>query len=72
MAIHGASNFLDEHEFDEFDDIEEVSDIQFTLKKKKYVGIDPKLYSIIKTKAKQLHTTEDALINEWLKEKVTA
>ena len=72
MSIHEASDFWDEHEFDEFDDIEEVGDIQFVLKKKKYVGIDLQLYSIIKTKAKQLHTTEDALINEWLKEKVTA
>ena len=40
MSIHEASGFWDEHEFDEFDDIEEVSDIRFALKKKKYGGID--------------------------------
>ena len=40
MSIYEASDFWDEHEFDEFDDVQEVDNIRFELRKKKYVGID--------------------------------
>jgi hypothetical protein len=70
MSIYEASDFWDEHDFTEFDDVEEVNDIKFSLKKKKYVGIDMDLYSIIKLKAKKLHKPEEVLINEWLSEKL--
>ena len=70
MSIYEASDYWDEHDFDEFGDFEEVSDVKFSLKKRKYVGIDIDLYSIIKNKAKKLHKTEEILINEWLSEKV--
>ena len=70
MSLNEASDFWDEHDFGEFDDVREVSDIQFSLKKKKYVGIDVKLYDEIKNKAKLLNKSEDILINEWLSEKV--
>jgi len=70
MSLYEASDFWDEHDFREFDDIEEVRNIKFSLKKKKYVGIDIKLYSLIKNKARKLHKPEDTLINEWLSEKV--
>ena len=69
MSLYEASAFWDEHDFGEFDDIKEVREIRFSLKKK-YVGIDTKLYSLIKNKARKLHKPEDALINEWLNEKV--
>ena len=72
MSIHEASDFWDEHEFGEFDDVQEVDEIQFTLKKKKYVGIDSDLYAIIKSKAKTINKPEDVLINEWLSEKASA
>jgi len=72
MSIYEASDFWDEREFGEFNDIEETKEITFSLKKKKYVGIDVNLFSRIKSKAKKLHKQEDALINEWLKEKVNA
>ena len=72
MSLYEASDFWDEHEFGEFDDVQEVQDLRFALKKKKYVGIDMEIYSIITTMSKQLHTTEDHLINEWLSEKVNA
>ena len=72
MSIHEASDFWDEHEFGEFDDVREVDEIQFTLKKKKYVGIDSDLYAIIKSKAKTINKPEDVLINEWLSEKASA
>ncbi len=71
MSIYEASDFWDEHDFGEFDDVEEVDEIQFSLKKKKYVGIDGDLYAIIKTKAKALNKPEDVLINEWLSEKAS-
>ena len=70
MSIYEASDFQDEHDFGEFDDVQEVDKIQFTFKKKKYVGIDEDLYAIIKSKAKTINKPEDVLINEWLSEKV--
>jgi len=70
MSIYEASDFWDEHDLGEFDDVQEVDEIQFTLKKKKYVGIDEDLYAIIKSKAKTINKPEDVLINEWLSEKV--
>lgn len=69
MSIYKASDFWDEHDFGEFDDVQEEKEIQFLLKKKKYVGIDMDLYDIIKSMAKTLNKDEDALINEWLSEK---
>ncbi len=69
MPLYEASDFWDEHDFEEFDDIKEVREIKFSLKKK-YVGIDINLYSLIKNKARKLHKPEDTLINEWLSEKV--
>ena len=69
MSIYEASDFWDEHDFGEFDDVQEVNEIQFTLKKKKYVGIDMDIYAMIKNKAKTLDKPEDVLINEWLSEK---
>jgi hypothetical protein len=69
MSIDEASDFWDEHDFGEFDDVQEVDELKFSFKKKKYVGIDMALYSLIKNKAKTLNKPEDALINEWLSEK---
>ena len=46
-----------------------MSEIKFSLKKKRYVGIDKDLYAQITTKAKMLRKPEEALINEWLSEK---
>ncbi|OQX06290.1 MAG: hypothetical protein BWK80_50940 [Desulfobacteraceae bacterium IS3] len=70
MDIYEASEFWDEHDFGEYDDIVEVREVDIGLKKKKYVGIDMGLYCVIKSKAKELHKAEDILINEWLSEKV--
>jgi len=69
MSIYEASDFWDEHDFGEFDDVQEEKEIQIQLKKKKYVGIDMALYSAISNKAKAINKAEDALINEWLSEK---
>ena len=71
MSIYEASDFWDEHDFGEFDDVQEEKEMQFLLKKKKYVGIDTDLYAIIKNKAKALNKGEDTLINEWLSEKAS-
>ena len=69
MTIAEASDFFDEHDIFEFEDVKEVTDIKFDLKKKKYIGVDAELYKKIRTKAKKLHTDEDALIKKWLEEK---
>ena len=70
MSIYEASQFWDEHDFSEFEDVKEVKDIRFSLMKKKYIGVDMLLYTKIKKKAKEMHKTEDNLIDEWLREKV--
>ncbi len=70
MTILEASDFFDEHDIFEFDNIKEVTDIKFNLQKKKYVGLDMGLFKKIRSKAKKLHKSEDLLIKEWLIEKV--
>ena len=70
VTIGEASDFFDEHDIFEFDDVREVKDTKFNLGKKKYVGVDIELYKKIKNKAKKLKIYEDALIKEWLEEKV--
>ena len=72
MTIYEASAFWDEHDFSEFDDVQEVKDIKFHLIKKKYVGLDLNIYATIRKQARKLKITEDALINEWLREKAEA
>jgi hypothetical protein len=72
MSIYEASAFWDEHDFSEFDDVQEVKDIKFQLIKKKYVGLDLNIYATIRKQARKLKITEDALINEWLREKAKA
>lgn len=71
MTIAEASEYLDEHDIFEFEDVKEVTDVKFKLQKKKYVGLDMGLFKKIKTKAKKLHKNEDLLITEWLTEKVS-
>ena len=70
MTISEASDYFDEHDIFEFDDVKEVTDIKFKLHKKKYVGLDMELFRKIRSKAKKLHKSEDILIKEWLTEKV--
>jgi hypothetical protein len=40
MSIYEASDFWDEHDFSEFNDVAEVKDMRFSLSKKKYIGIE--------------------------------
>ncbi|MDY6863848.1 MAG: hypothetical protein SV062_12785, partial [Thermodesulfobacteriota bacterium] len=56
--------------FFEFDDIQEVSDITFSLQKKKYISLDIKLYEKVEQLAKKMHKSCDSLVQDWLKEKV--
>jgi hypothetical protein len=70
MTILEASDYFDEHDIFESEDVREVTDIKFKLQKKKYVGLDMELFKKIKSKAKKLHKSEDLLIKEWLMEKV--
>lgn len=70
MTIAEASDYFDEHDIFEFEDVKEVSDVKFKLHKKKYIGVDIDLFKKIKSKAKKLHKSEDLLIKEWLIEKV--
>jgi hypothetical protein len=71
MLVREASDFWDEHDFSEFDDVIEVNDLKISLLKKKYVGIDMDIYKKLKKEAQRLHKTEGALIEEWLKERMS-
>jgi hypothetical protein len=71
MSIYEASDYWDEHDFSEYDDVREVRELQFSFKKKKYVGVDMDLDAMITRKAKVLNKSEDVLINEWLSEKAS-
>ena len=70
ISILESSDYFDEHDIFEFEDVREVTDVKFKLQKKKYVGLDIVIYNKIKSKAKKLHKSEDLLIKEWLLEKV--
>jgi hypothetical protein len=70
MTILEASDYCDEYDIFESEDVREVTDIKFKLQKKKYVGLDIELFKKIKSKAKRLRKSEDLLIKEWLMEKV--
>jgi hypothetical protein len=71
MSIYEASDFWDEHDFSQFDDVVEVKDMRFSLSKKKYIGIDMGVYKKIRKEAQRLQKTEGTLISEWLKEKMS-
>jgi hypothetical protein len=68
-TIGEASDFFDEHDIFEFDDVKEVKDMKFNLEEKKYIGVHIELYKKIRNRAKKLNRYEDALIKEWLEEK---
>ena len=71
MSVYEASDFWDEHDFSEFDDVTEVKDMRFSISKKKYIGIDMDVYKKVRKEAQRLKKTEDMLISEWLKEKMS-
>lgn len=71
MTVAEAGSFFDEHDIFEFGDVREVTDVKFKLQKKKYVGLNEELFKKIRSRAKKLHKSEDALIQEWLAEKVS-
>ena len=70
MSIYEASAFWDEHDFSEFDDVQEVKDIKFHLGKicwiaSEHICKDPETGTKIKN-------NRGPLINEWLREKAEA
>lgn len=71
MSLEAASDFWDEHDFFEFKDAREVDEIKFQLRPKKYIGVDQVLYKKILKKAKKAHKSGEALINEWLENRVS-
>ena len=70
MTLLEASEYFDEHDIFDFEDVSEVIDMKFRLQKKKYIGLDIDLFKKIKSKAKKLHKSEDLLIKEWLTERI--
>ena len=72
MSVYEASDFWDDHDFDEFDGIKEVKDFAFSPRAKKYIGIDSELYAAIKDRAKKMNNPAEVLIGEWLSEKTAS
>jgi hypothetical protein len=68
MSIYHASEFWDEHDFQE--DAVETDELSFALIGKQYIGVDVGLYKKIQKQAQILHVPEDTLIHRWLQEKV--
>ncbi len=46
--------------------MKEVTDIEFRIKKKKYIPLDDEIYRRIIPLAKSLHKSSEELINEWI------
>jgi len=69
MSLTEASDFWDEHDFLEFDDMKEVKNICFKIAKRKYIGVDEQLYRKVARRAKRLKTSVEHLVSSWLKEK---
>ncbi|MCG6536659.1 MAG: BrnA antitoxin family protein [Syntrophales bacterium LBB04] len=72
MSIYEATLFWDEHDFTEFEDVQETRELQFQLIKKKYIGVDMSLYAKVRKHARKLKISEEALIHQWLGEKAKA
>lgn len=72
VSVYEASEYWDNHDFDEDGDYNEVRDFQFNPRKKRFVGIDLALYADIVKKSKQLQVNEEALIHRWLQEKAAS
>ena len=68
ISIFEASEFWDEHDLLEFDDVNEVNDVEFKLKKKKYIPLDDDIYRQIIPLAKSQHKSSEELITDWIKE----
>ena len=68
ISIFEASEFWDEHDLFEFDDVNEVNDVEFKLKKKKYIPLDDDIYRQIIPLAKNQHKSSEELITDWIKE----
>lgn len=72
MTFEELSDFFDEHDLSDLGEVEEVHDFQIQLKRKKYVGLEQKLYQKIALQAKKRHLSVDALVNLWLSEKAAS
>ncbi len=68
MSVEQASVFWDEHSLLEFDGTEEVK-VTFDLKKKRYVGIDRKVFKKVEVQARRQKLSIEALLERWIAEK---
>jgi hypothetical protein len=71
MRLREASNFWDEHSFLDYDDVAEVN-FDINLKEEKhYFAIEKDLAKQIRQAANQRGISAEALVNLWLKSKLT-
>ena len=68
MSISEASEFWDEHSLLEFEGTEEV-EVEFKLKKKRYIGLAPEAFKRLETLAKKKKMSPEALLEFWISEK---
>ena len=70
MSFEKAGEYFDNHDAFKGGEAAEVTEIEITIPRKKYVGLSLGLFKKIRSRARKLHVSEDRLIHTWLKEKV--
>ena len=72
MTLNEAAEFWDEHSFLDYEDVQEARFFVDLRKNRNYVALNEDLAKQIRTIAHQKGTSSRVLINQWLREKVTA
>ncbi len=70
LTLAEAGDFFDTHDLFESAGATEVVDLKVSIPKRKYIGVELKLFRKIQDAARKAHRSEDSLIQEWLREKV--
>ena len=72
MTLDEAAEFWDEHSFLDYEDVQEVHFSVDLRKNRNYVDLNEDLAKQIRIIARQKGTSSRTLVNQWLREKVTA
>lgn len=72
MTLDEASEFWDEHSFLDYDNVQEVHFSVDLRKNRNYVNLNEDLIKQIRAIAYQKGTSSRVLVNQWLREKITA
>lgn len=71
LTLAEAGDFFDTHDLFESGGATEVLELKIRVPRRKYIGIDVRIFKKIREVARKAHRSEDSLIQEWLREKVS-